>query len=137
MPAHGHPHALLVITLANRHFHIFEAPTWAPHAWPRKNLQRLGHDVTDRQDYFRGAYALPKSRLLLWTSNWFLAVDLLRDLDANKKRKSVSAESGVDADAVDVEDGERDAVAPSRNLRIEKRGYSLLSRYQRLMHVEV
>ncbi|KAJ3367776.1 U3 small nucleolar RNA-associated protein [Allomyces arbusculus] len=140
MPAHGHPHALLVITLANRHFHIFEAPTWAPHAWPRKNLQRLGHDVTDRQDYFRGAYALPKSRLLLWTSNWFLAVDLLRDLDANKKRKSVSTETGADADAVEVEDGGQskgDVVAPSRNLGIEKRGYGLLSRYQRLMHVEV
>ncbi|KAI9183321.1 U3 small nucleolar RNA-associated protein [Blastocladiella emersonii ATCC 22665] len=122
----------LVLTLSSNDFYLFTAPTFEQHRWTRTNLSRLGADFRERSDYFRGAYALPKSRLLLWTSNWFLVVDLARDLAPLAKRKA----------AADDEDAALRKAAPipnaaKTNVDLVTNGYALLSRYQRLMHLEV
>ncbi|ORZ36271.1 WD40-repeat-containing domain protein [Catenaria anguillulae PL171] len=116
----------LVMTLSNNDFYIYTAPGFEQHKWTRTNLSRMGADFRDRADYFRGAYALNASRMLLWTSHWVLAVDLNKDLPSLNKRKHKADGKPSSASAVLGREGE-----------LADRGYSFFSHYKHMMHMEI
>ncbi|KAI9222289.1 WD40-repeat-containing domain protein [Blastocladiella britannica] len=154
--AQSEHHALrLTATLDNHQLLVHDAPSFAPHPWPRTNMSRLGRDVHERADYFRGVLPLASGpeRALAWTSNWFLAIDFARDLpNPAKRRPSVSSGTtttpAVEADPAlaaalaaategDLVDALPLPIPDEPAVEAGGRGYSLLARYQRLMHVDM
>jgi U3 small nucleolar RNA-associated protein 4 len=119
----------LLVTFSNNDFHLLCAPTYQEHRWTITNMTHLGKDFRERKDFLRGGYFLSSSKMLLWSSNWLLAVDLSRDLSPGSKRN-------VNGSIKAIEE-KKAGVGCKKNIHMSTHGYDLISRYQRLMHMEV